>query len=177
MTSSLLQRKRTRLLLFIALVAVVAAGTLAWYLATPRGYVRRVFAGTPVPPGSHEIGRELRDWSEGPACPYAQLLAAYTTDRPWEEVAEFYQAQAQPTGWGAAERRVLGNDTTTNIALEQIEARWPSSGAQQSELTLTIVNFSQLMDAPATVDRTIFTVGIEYIPDIEFFRSSALCQD
>jgi hypothetical protein len=177
MTSASLRINRTRLILFAALVAVAATATLGWYLNTPRGYVRKVFATTPLPPGSREIGRELRDWSEGPACPYAQLLAAYTTDRPWQEVAEFYQAQLEQAGWGPANRLVLGQDTTTNTAMEQIEARWPFRDAKQSELTLTVANFSQLINLPEAADRTLFTVGVEYIPDADFFRSSELCQD
>jgi hypothetical protein len=169
--------KRTKILLCAALLALAAAGGAAWYMATPRGYVRSAFAAAPLPPGSREVGRELRDWAEGPACPYAQLLAAYETEQSWEEVAGFYQEQLQRSGWSAVERRVLGRDAAANIDLEQIEADWPLNSAKPSELTLTIVNFSQLMDAPPSTARTLFTVGVEYIPDVEFFRSSALCQD
>jgi hypothetical protein len=169
-------RNRTRLLILAALVALAAVGLLAWYLNTPRGYVRRVFATTPLPPESREVVREVQDWSEGPACPYARMAAVYETDMPWNEVAGFYQQYLRDSAWGAAERRVLGTDTAANTPIEEIEARWPFAAGQR-ELTMTVVNFSQLANAPPPASRTMFTIGVEYIPDIEFFRSSALCQD
>ncbi|HEX5689641.1 MAG TPA: hypothetical protein VFX76_06555, partial [Roseiflexaceae bacterium] len=75
------------------------------------------------------------------------------------------------------DRLVLGTDTTTNTTMEQVQARRETAGARQSEVTMTVVNFSQLNDVKGTSARTLFTVGIEYIPDLEFFRSSELCQD
>ena len=168
---------RARVLVIAAVVAIVAVGTIAWYLNTPRGYVRRVFAATPAPPGSREVGRELRDWAEGPVCPYAQLLVVYESDRPWEQVADFYEAQFQQGNWDERERRILGTDTATNTAMEEIQASRETAGSRQSALTLTVVNFSQLSEVTRGSAQTLFTVGIEYIPDLAFFRSSELCQD
>jgi hypothetical protein len=159
-------------------IALVAGGLLAWYLNTPRGYVRRVFFSIPRPPGSREIGREVRDWAEGPACPYARLNVAYATDASWAEVAAFYQNYMQTSGWGGAERRALGRDLIANIDQEMIEGRWPFPAApSRQELMLTIVNYYQLASPPPATSQTVFTIGVEYIPDVDFFRSSELCQD
>jgi len=176
MTDNQIIHRGARTLILAVSIGLAAVGLLAWYLNTPRGYVRRVFAAAPLPPGSREVGREIRDWSEGPACPYARMAAVYETDTPWEEVAGFYQQQLHDTGWGTPERRVLGTDTAANTPIEEIVALWPDAAEQQS-LTVTVVNFSQLASTPPPASRTTFTLGVEYIPDVEFFRSSSLCQD
>jgi hypothetical protein len=161
-----------------ASIGLVVIGLLIWFRNTPRDYVRTVFSTIPVLPGSREIGREIRDWAEGPECPYASLSVVYQTDRSWDEVAAFYQQYMEQSSWGIVERRVIGRDVVANMDMEAIEGRrLAADTASRQSLTLTIVNFSQLSDSPPATSQTLFTIGVEYIPDVDFFQSSALCQD
>jgi len=119
----------------------------------------------------------IRDWAEGPQCPYASLSAAYLSGAPWGDVASFYQDYMRRAGWGQVERRIVGRDTTANADQEVIEARWPFAAGDRRSLRLTIANFNNLPIAPPQTPQTLFTVEVEYIPDFDFFRSSHLCQD
>jgi hypothetical protein len=119
-----MRRYWTRWLLPLAALLLIVGGLLFRGELSLRYRVGQALAALPVPAGASLLDRRsIVDTT----CGAAGTVTRYTTDRPWEEVAAFFERYARRLPW-------QGGSWTADA----LDFYWPFSGDELRELRLNI---------------------------------------